>query len=134
MPKSAYFAPLCHIFLRRKRTYFLTLLAGVELPSNIQPIVVEERVEHQEIAADRRATLHRIVSEQDDVPFSKRDVDDHRPLSDIVTIEKARRQELALIGKPQNNPRPERRRNDRERIAQLLVCHGSGLPRLRSDS
>lgn len=52
----------------------------IEFSPGIQPIEVEKRVEHQEIASDRLAAVHGIVGEENDVSLGQWNVYDHRPL------------------------------------------------------
>src|SRR5258705_5063993 len=59
-----------------------TLLC-VQLPPSVQVVVIQDGVEHQEIAADRLATPHGIVGEQHHVSLLERRVHHHGPLRDV---------------------------------------------------
>ena len=84
----------------RKRTYSQTPLSPrIELSPAVKAIEVEQSVEHQEIAPDRFAAVHRVIGEENDVTLGQWDVYDHRSLRDIAPIEKARRQQLSLVRK-----------------------------------
>jgi hypothetical protein len=76
----------------------------IEFPSGIEVIEVQERVENEEVAADRCAPPHGIVGKKNDVPLSQRNIHDDGPLRDIVAVEKPRREKIALIAQTQNDP------------------------------
>src|ERR1700675_2270438 len=102
--------------------------ARIEFPPGIEVVEVEERVENEEVAADRRATPHGVVGKENDVPLAQRNVDDDGALRDIVAVEKSRREKIALIAETQRYARPQRRRNHLQRISHLLVRHRLRLP------
>jgi len=73
-------------------------LSSVQLPPRVQPIEVQQRVEHQEVAAFRLAAPDRVVRKRDDVPFVERHVDDRRVLRDFAAVfDKARYEQVARI-------------------------------------
>src|SRR5438128_546680 len=50
-------------------------LFSVELPSRVEVVEIQNRVEHHEITTDRLAAIDGVRGEQDDVPFLDRNVD-----------------------------------------------------------
>src|SRR5689334_9204615 len=93
-------------------------------------VVVEERVENQEIAADRRSAINRIVGVQHDVAFAEWDIHHHRPSRNVAPVKQTRREKLTLVGKAKNDAWTQSGRNDAQGSAHLLVGDGSRLPRL----
>src|ERR1051326_9470121 len=61
-------------------------LPRVELSSGVEVIEVQQRVEHQEVAAFGLAAPDRVVREDDDVPLLERDVDDGGVLRDLAAV------------------------------------------------
>src|SRR3981081_4525583 len=105
--------------------------ARIQLPARIEVVEVEQRVENEEIAADRLAAVHRIVGEQNHVSLAHRRVDHHWPLRDVGPIEQSGHEQIALIAESEDPPGPQRGRNDVQRISQLLIGYRSRLPRLK---
>ena len=114
----------------RSKRLLLDGSASIEFPSRIEMVEIEERVEDEEVAADRRTPPHGIVGKENDVSFPQRHVHDNRTLRYIISVEKARREKIALIAETQYYPRSQRGRNYRERIPHLLVGHWCRLPGL----
>src|SRR5690348_14531321 len=103
-------------------------LSGVELSTRVEMVVVEQRVEDQEITADRGSAINRIIRVQHDVSFPKRDIDDNRSPRYVASIQQPGGEQLALVSKAQNDARPQCRRNDRQRVPHLLVRDRCCLP------
>src|SRR5262245_5208618 len=67
------------------------VLSRVELPSRVEAVEVQNRVEHHEVAADRLAAINRIRGKEDDVSLSNGDVDDNGSLRDVgASVEQPR--------------------------------------------
>src|SRR2546425_6544705 len=90
----------------------------VQFSPGVQVVPVEQRVEHEEVAPDRRTAVHRVVREQHDVSLLERRVEHDRALGDVGAVEQSGDEELALIGKAQDRARTLIGRNDVERVAQ----------------
>jgi hypothetical protein len=64
-------------------------LFGVQFPSGVEVVEVQDRVEYHEITTDGLTPIDRVVREQHDVSFPHRHIDHDRPLRDIgAAIEK----------------------------------------------
>src|SRR5215218_4060357 len=73
-------------------------LPQIELPSRVQAVVIEDRVQHQPVAALGLAAPDRVVREEDHVAFLDRDIHDHRTLRDLGTgIEETGDQQVARV-------------------------------------
>src|SRR3954469_7797085 len=88
----------------------------VEFSARVEVVEVQERIEHERIAADRLAAIHWIVAEQHYVALAHRRVHHHRPPRYIVPVQKSRRKQLALITESQDDTWPQCWRDHRERI------------------
>src|ERR1051325_5278835 len=55
-----------------------TALLGIQLSPRIQVVPVQDRVENERVAADRRAAVDRIVAEKNHVALLERRIDDDR--------------------------------------------------------
>src|SRR5439155_21975708 len=98
--------------LRRGKALSARLLSRIELPSRVQLIEIQQRVEHEEIAAFGLTAPDRVVRERYDVPFVERHVDDGGVLRDLVAVfDEAGDEQVFRIGVPQDDARPLRRRN-----------------------
>lgn len=85
----------CHS-LGGKRTYFLraasratTPSTSIEFSADIEMIEIQQRVEHQEITADRFAAINGIVREQHHMALPQWRIDYDGALRDVVAIQQS---------------------------------------------
>ena len=91
--------------------------------------MIEDRVQHQEVAAVRLAAPDRIVREKHDVSLLNWYVDDHRTLSDLrAAVEQTRHQQIARVAVAEHDARALCWRNDVDAIAKLFIANRRCLP------
>src|SRR5262245_19239250 len=98
--------------------------ALIKFSSGVQVVVVQDRVEDEEVASVRLAAPDRVVREEDDVALVDRNVDDHRPLRDLgAGVEQARDEQIAGVTITHDDPRTLAGRDDADAIPQLLLAN-----------
>src|SRR5512146_2361821 len=105
-------------------------LPGIQLPAGVQVIEVEQRVQHERVAPDGFATIDRVVAEEHDVSLVHRHVHHHRMLRNtLATIQQPRHEQIVRTAEAEHDARALIWGNDVERVAELLIRDGCGLPR-----
>src|SRR5262249_11893445 len=101
----------------------------IQLPTRVQIVKIQNRVEYQEVAPLSLASPDRVDRVGDHVPSADRHVDHGRVLRDLgAAIQKSGYQQVASIAVAQDDPRPILRGNDADPVATLLIGYGNRLP------
>src|SRR5690242_3214987 len=72
-----------------KRTSFMRRLTLIELSPCVEVIVIEQRIEHEEVAPDRGPAINRVIRIEHDVTLAERDIDHHWTSRDIAAVQQA---------------------------------------------
>ena len=103
------------------------LLPRRELSPRVQVVEIQDRVEHQEVAALRLRPPERVIREHHDVPLSVRRIDHRRRAAPISTPPPGDPDTSSSgIRVPQHDARTRRRRDQVDGIPKLLVQSPTG--------
>src|SRR5204862_1137275 len=104
-------------------------LLRVHLPSRVELVEIQERVEDEEIAAFCLTAPDGVVRKRDHMTSFERHIDDCRVLRDLAAVlDQPRHEQVLRVRVAQDNARACGWRNHVDAVAELLIGDGHGLP------